>query len=110
MTQLANHPAYLQIEDSLDLVAQKFRVHRMVRGAVLFVTTAIGATWAATGAVYLVSRDGHGAGSAGYVSAAIWGAVMIAAAVLWIFRPLLLRPRAIEIARLIESRLDGMHN
>jgi len=110
MTQLANHPAYLQIEDRLDAVGQKFRVHRMVRGAILFGATAIASTWAATGAVYLFSRDGHGAGAAGYAIAAIWAAVLLSAAVLWILRPLVMRPKPIQMARMIESRLDGLHN
>ena len=29
MTQLAQHPSYLQIEDRLDVVGQKYRVQRM---------------------------------------------------------------------------------
>ncbi len=110
MTQLANHPSYLQIEDKLDAVGQKFRVHRMLRGAILFTVTMLAATWAATGAVYLFSRDGNGAGFAGYAIAACWAAVLVLAAIWWLARPLLLRPRNIEVARLVESRLGGLHN
>ncbi len=110
MTQLANHPSYLQIEDRLDSLGQKYRLHRMLRGVVLFTTIAVGSTFAATGAVFLMSRDGHGAGTAGYVIAIAWGLTLIAAAVWWLVRPLLMRPRAIEVARLVESRVGGLHN
>lgn len=110
MSQLTHHPAYLQIEDQLDVVGQKFRVQRIIRGLMLFVTIALATTWLAVGAVSILSRNGDGAGSAGYVIAAIWCTTLIAAAVLWIGRPLLIRPKPIEIARLVENRMDGLHN
>ena len=51
MTQLARHPAYLQIEDRLDVVGQKYRVQRMIRGGMLFLATTLAASWAAAGAI-----------------------------------------------------------
>ncbi len=110
MTQLAQHPAFLQIEDRLDSLGQKCRLHRMLRGAVLFTTIACAGTFVATGAVFLMSRDGLGAGSAGYGIAIAWALTLIAAAAWWLARPLLMRPRAIEVARMIETRVGGLHN
>jgi hypothetical protein len=110
MTQLAQHPAYLQIEDRLDVVGQKYRVQRMLRGGLLFLTTALAASWAAAGAVSAFSRDGHVAPGLVYTIGALWLATILAALVAWVIRPMLLRPRAIEVARLVESRMDGLHN
>ena len=110
MTQLASHPSYVRIEDQLHLVGQKYRLQRMARGAILAGTAILASTWVAAGAVSVVSRDGQGAGSLGYLIAALWIAACAFAVVWWIVRPMMLRPRSLEVARLIESRLAGLHN
>jgi hypothetical protein len=110
MTQLAQHPAYLQIEDRLDVVGQKYRVQRMVRGGLLFLTTLLGASWVAAGAVTLFSRDGQIAPGLVYVIGGVWLLTVLAGLVMWVVRPLMLRPKPIEVARLVESRMEGLHN
>ena len=54
-------------------------------------------------------RGGTGqAGCAALLAASI--AWLVVSALLWIGKPLLLRPKAVQIARLIESRVGGLHN
>lgn len=105
MTHLSHHQAYLLIEDQLDAIGQKYRIVRLVRGAMLFV-----------GVGLLVSLAGalvaHLAGE-GWVSRLVlvtWIAWMLGSLAIWIVQPLLIRPRTIEIARLVENRIDGLHN
>ena len=47
MSQLAEHPAYLQVEDLLDAVGQRYRVFLLLRGSILFLALVTGATVAA---------------------------------------------------------------
>ena len=86
MTQLAQHPSYLQIEDRLDVVGQKYRVQRMIRGGILFVTTVTGVSWAAAGAVSAFSRDGYVAPGLVYTIGGVWLLTILAAAMMWVIR------------------------
>ena len=105
MTQLAQQPAYLQIADVLDAIGQRYRVFRLVRGIILFLTTA---------AVSLVG----GAMLADLAGEGLWPRVLalavvvlnLAAFVYWVAKPLLLRPKALEIARFVETRVPGLNN
>src|SRR5688572_10316860 len=101
MTQLARHPAYLEIEDRLDVVGQKYRVQRMIRGGLLFLTTLLAASWAAAGAISAFSRDGQIAPGLVYAIGGVWLLAILAAFVMWVVRPLMLRPTPIEVARLV---------
>src|SRR5687768_6981067 len=109
MTELANHPAYLQIEDQLDLVGQKYRVQRIVRGAVLWVTLAIVSTFLAAIISHWIGATSAGNPRGGWV-VGLWLTALIGGALLWIIRPLLIHPKALEVARLIEKRVAGLHN
>ncbi len=104
MTQLSRQ-SFLLIEDSVDAVGQRHRVQRIVRGAMLFVAAvAVG--------VVLASLAAHGLGAGWGARVALGGFIvgMLAAGGMWILRPLLIRPKAVAVARMIESRVDGLHN
>ena len=105
MTQLDRSDASSRIEDQIDAVGQKYRAQRMIRGAMLFVAfglvTAIGAALIA-----------HVAGQTRWTTAILilWALWICGSAWQWIARPLLIRPKALEVARFIESRIEGLHN
>ncbi|MFI5381560.1 MAG: hypothetical protein ACHRHE_19860 [Tepidisphaerales bacterium] len=105
MSQLTQHPSYLMIEDQLDLIGQKYRGLRIVRGAILWAFAAIIASLAAA-----VIAGAAGAGKIAHLALYAWIGWMAASAVYWIVRPLLLHPRPVEVARLIESRIPNLHN
>ncbi|HEV7298214.1 MAG TPA: hypothetical protein VGN72_02535 [Tepidisphaeraceae bacterium] len=106
MSQLSQHPALLQIEDTLDLIGQRYRVHRMARGAVLFGATVV----LATVALAFFAHATEPGSRLAYVALPVWLIVVIGAAVAWVLRPLLIRPRSLEVARLVESRVPDLHN
>ena len=105
MTQLSQHQAYLLIEDQLDAIGQKYRVIRLVRGAMLFVGVGLLVSLAAALVAHLA-----GAGWISRLALLGWIAWIIGSLVRWIVKPLLIRPKAVEVARLIEGRVDGLHN
>ena len=105
MSQLARHPAYLLIEDQLDAIGQKYRAMRILRGAALWVTLAL-----ATSVLTALGAHFAGAGAVASTIFAAWLAVLVGSFAWWILRPLLFRPRAVEVARLVETRVDGLHN
>jgi hypothetical protein len=105
MTQLAPHPAYLAIEDRLDAVGQKYRVQRIVRGGMLFVSGLIAATLVAA---LLASVMGQSRWT--WLVLAGWWAWVGVTALLWLVRPIFVRPRLVEVARLVEGRVAGLHN
>ncbi len=105
MTQLVRNPAYDAIEDQLDAIGQKYRVHCLVRGTLLWAGCAFAATFVALGLhISWAIRPGR-----------VWcwcsGSHRLAlTAVCWVLRPLLFRPRPEQVARLIEVRVSGLHN
>src|SRR5213592_3985829 len=105
MSQATSHPALIQIVDEIDAVGQRLRLFRIVRGAMLWVTCAILATAIATLAAH-VAREGR----ATVVMATVWIAWLVISAAWWIVRPLLMRPRPLHVARLVETRVSGLHN
>ena len=108
MTQIApglHDPSFLVIEDRLDVIGQKYRVQRIVRGAALWVAFALATTLAAAAAAHWI-----GAGAWTRVVLVAWVGWLAASAVLWIVRPLLIRPDPVAVARLVESKVEGLHN
>jgi hypothetical protein len=105
MTHLAHDPSFLAIEDALDLVGQKYRVQRLVAGVIHFLAAGVVLTVAATLAAHAI-----GQGHITQAIAVVWGLGLLAMAAHWIARPLLFRPRALEMARLVESRVAGLCN
>ena len=105
MTQLARSVASLQIEDQIDAVGQKYRAQQIIRGAMLFLAFGFVSTT-------LAALLAHLAGQTHWtpVILVIWTGWMLISAWQWVARPLLIRPKAMEVARLIESRIDGLHN
>jgi hypothetical protein len=110
MTQLAQNSAYLHIEDQLDAIGQKYRGIRIVRGAILWIVTAAVASFVAALASHLIA-DASGSHVAwNYAVLGVWAMVMLAATAFWVIRPLLIRPGTVQMARLLESRVQGLHN
>jgi hypothetical protein len=114
MTQLAPNlsqdDAYLHIEDQLDAVGQKYRGMRIVRGAILWIATAVASSWLAALIAHFIGDATAGHSTWNYVVLAVWACIMIAATVFWFIRPMLIRPGTVEMARLLESRVEGLHN
>jgi hypothetical protein len=106
MSQLAYHPALVQIEETLDVVGQRYRVHQMIRGALLFALTALPLTLACALVAHALPPGSWGL----YVIGPAWGLLVGLLVVMWVIRPLSLKPRSRQIARLIESRVSGLHN
>jgi hypothetical protein len=105
MTQINLPASYGQIEDQLDAIGQRWRIVQIVRGLVLWCGWAIVSLVAAT---FLAAAAGQGKPSIAVLS--VWIAWMFFSAAIWIGKPLLMRPRLAQVARLIESRLQGLHN
>ncbi len=105
MTQLAEFPALAGIEYQLEAMGQKYRVQRIVRGGILWVAAAIIATWmAALGAHWV------GGSRWTWIIDFIWAGILLGGAIVWIVIPLLIRPKAAAVARLLEARVPGLHN
>ena len=87
------------------MVGQKYRVQRLVAGVIHFLASAIVLTVAATLAAHTL-----GQGHITQAIAIVWGLSLVTMAAVWIGRPLLFRPRPLEMARLVESRVSGLCN
>jgi hypothetical protein len=105
MTQIATDPNYLSIADALDAVGQKYRVYRLLAGTVSCLALGIMLTITAALSAHLLGQSRWT-----MVVGGLWIATLAAALVVWLLRPLLMRPRPLEVARLIESRIEGMNN
>jgi hypothetical protein len=99
------HPALLDIEDQLDSVGQKYRIVRTLQGLMQWTVWAVGsAVVAALGANFI------GAGKCATALLVVLLLWLTASAVWWIGRPLIRRPSLEAIARMIEKRVEGLHN
>jgi hypothetical protein len=105
MSQLAPSGSLLQIEDQIDTIGQKYRAQRIVRGAMLWVGCGAAVTIVAA---FLANYAGQGIATKGILF--IWIGWLIASAWQWFARPMLIRPDPVEVARLVESRVEGLHN
>ncbi len=105
MTQLTRHPAYLVIEDKLDAIGQKYRVFQMARGLILWTPCAAGSCVAAA----LLSHWA-GPGKLAWTIFVTWGLWIVLSGFWWLLKPMLLKPRAVQVARLVEQRVEGLHN
>jgi hypothetical protein len=95
----------MQIADEIDAVGQRLRLFRIVRGAILWTTFAILATAIAAGLAHFMRE-----GEATVLVTALWIGCLLISAGWWIGRPLLMRPRPLHVARLVETRVSGLHN
>jgi ferritin len=109
MTQL-NLNAYLLIEDRLDAIGQRYRVLRLLRGLLLFVGAAVVTSVILGVVAHLIGSATGGHSKWLWLVMIAWCAGLVATFILWVIKPLMLRPRAIEMARLVESRVEGLHN
>ena len=105
MSLLAPPSSYDQIADRLDEIGQKYRAQRIMRGVVLWIAGAVVVWFAAALAAHVLGK-----GRLTYAVLLAWGAWMLYSTWHWFIRPLLIRPRDVEVARFIESRIDGLHN
>src|SRR5689334_18970010 len=110
MTSLPHHPAYLHIADRLDAVGQKYRGQRIARGALRWVSTTIVTTWVAALVAHWLGATSDGRSPWTWFVLVAWAVAVVAATFAWILRRLLTRPGVVEVARLLESRVDGLHN
>lgn len=104
MSQLA-HPDVASLVDVLDTVGQKYRVQRLLRGLMLMVTVVTLTSLIAGLLAHLA-----GPGRVTSLVRAGWAVIVALAGVWWIVVPLLMRPRLEWVARLVERRVDGLHN
>ncbi len=105
MTDFSTNPAFAQIEDHLDAAGQKYRVQKIIRGLILFLATAVAASFIAALAAHLL-----GAGAMSKLILAAWLVAIVGGCAFLFLRPVLLRPKQLDVARLLESRIDGLHN
>jgi len=105
MTQLAQHPAFQQIEDRLDIIGQKYRVMQIIRGFAMWLGCAIVASVAAAFTAHFLRE-----GAATVAVTVIWAIWLLGSAVQWVVRPMLLRPKLVETARMVEARIPNLHN
>ena len=98
-------PAYYEIEDRIDAIGQKYRVQRLFRGMLLWVGGIVVASFVAAMSAHFL---GVGFWTRGvFVAWCLW---ILVTTGMWIVRPLLIRPDPVEVARFIESRIEGLHN
>ena len=105
MSQMTEHPAYSQVQDLIDAVGQRYRVFCLLRGVLLWLALVVGSTVVAG---FLASLLGEG-----WLSLALgllYGVGNLVAFVLWVGKPLFLRPQPLQVARMVEGRLPGIHN
>ncbi|MBV8782210.1 MAG: DUF4175 family protein, partial [Phycisphaerae bacterium] len=94
-----------QIADRLDEVGQRFRILQLLRGLVLFLGSAL---VVAVAAALLASATGAGRLSqVTLIAVCIW---LLGSAIVWVGRPLIIRPTTVQMARLVESRIPDLHN
>lgn len=106
MSQISHHPALLQIEETIDVVGQRWRVHQMARGGLLFAATVVVTTVACA----FVAHGLEPGSKLAYTVLPVWLLVVAAAAAVWVAKPLFMRPRSLDVAALVESRVPGLHN
>jgi hypothetical protein len=105
MSQLAPFANYGLIEDQLDAVGQKYRGFLLVRGIMLFVATALVVSMGA-GLLGFLLREGV----VTMLVLAGWLAAVLAAGAWFVLKPLLMRPRPLEVARLVETKIPDLYN
>ena len=105
MSLLAPPSAYYQIEDRLDAIGQKYRVQRILRGVLLWMAALVVASF-----VGILAANWLGHGLATRTVAVIWALTVIFSTWRFLIRPLLIRPGNVEVARFIESKVEGLHN
>ena len=99
------HTDIAPVLEALDAVGLRYRVHRLIRGSLL---------WAATAAVTLIAAGfvAHAAGAGAIAKFTLIATILIllGTAGAWCLFPLIRRHRPQWTARLIESRVGGLHN
>ncbi len=104
MSQLA-HPDVAHVVEMLQSVGLRYRMLRVVRGILLFCAVA-------TIVTLIAGMIAHwtGAGTGALLALIGWASVVGVAGVVWLVRPLVKSQKQKWVARLIEQRVDGLHN
>jgi len=110
VTDLNIHPAWLRIEDRLDAMGQKFRAWRLVRGVCVALLIIVTTTLLAVAAAHAISVHQPNGSVWNRVILVVWGLITAAALLRGVLWPMLFRPRADDVARLLESRVGNLHN
>lgn len=105
MSQLVTPSPFAEIDGRLQTVASRYRGQQVVRGLIVWFTGFLGAT-------LLVALLAHllGAGTTTRTLAWLWALGSIAMFVVLVVRPVMRRMEPLGVARLIESRVDGLHD
>ncbi|MGA2232772.1 MAG: hypothetical protein ABSH22_17875, partial [Tepidisphaeraceae bacterium] len=105
MSQLSRHPGFEFVEDQLDAVGQRFRILQISRGAI---------RWVGWGLIFSVAAalaaDWAGAGVTAKILFIAWAVWLVATAIAWFLRPILLRPSPALVARMVERRFAELHD
>ena len=104
MAQIAQ-PDVAHVVRVLDSVGQRYRMQQVLRGTMLFV--AVGAILSMVAGML---AHWMGAGASTMFVLVAWAAALVASAAWWIGRPLVVRQRPEWVARLVETRVDSLHN
>lgn len=110
MSRLLRNPAFILIEDQLDALGQKYRVQLLLRGTLLWVASAAVSTFLATLAAHLLGTNLGAGGKWIAADLALWLAWLTVSLGYWVIKPLVFRPDPLAVARLIETRIAGLHN
>lgn len=104
MAQIAQ-PDVAHVARVLESVGQRYRVQQVLRGTMLFTAVA-----AIVSMVAGMLAHWMGAGTWTLVVLVAWTLTLVAAAAWWIGRPLFARQRPEWVARLVERRVQSLHN
>ena len=93
MSQIAPTSSLMQIEDQIDTIGQKYRAQRIVRGAMLWVGCGVAATIVAA---FVANYAGQGVATKGILW--VWVGWLVASALQWFARPMLIQPDVISVS------------
>ena len=93
------------IADRLDAIGQRYRTLRLLRGVAIFVAASLLVI-----VITAILANVVGQGIICQLLLVGCCVVLLSSAVQWIIRPLLLRPTPVQMARMVESRVAGLHN
>jgi hypothetical protein len=98
-------PDVAHVARVLDSVGQRYRMQQVLRGAMLFVAVA-----AIVSMVAGMLAHWMGAGAWTMVVLLVWATTLATTAAWWVGRPVVVRQRPEWVARLVEQRVESLHN
>jgi hypothetical protein len=110
MSQISSPVGFLQIEGRLDAIGQKYKGQKVVRGAILWLSTLVVITWAGALSAHFIGDASDGRSGWTYVILGTWAVLAVASTIVFFLRPLMMRVRTVQVARMLEDRVPGLHN